>query len=989
MRAVLVPCSTRNYGWIGLKPARCQESAARTGFVNPLSRRDAADGRFQANPAGGGQGAVGFVARRQRMYPYVILLASRPQPLGPPSTRNYGWNRALGMKNNVPPSGPGTKQQTNVHRFALCASEAYRTRIFRRILIYVFALMALIGTAAGSAWAAGTAPPLLIKLRTAVYAHYHLVKCQAEPSANGLKAARDAVNQADVQLAAALPQAFGMSGVRALFTVRANGPVSSRWKQIGQLLGKPGAWYLGIDAMNIGTSNRPHRLVSVVAGRMQREKIFRVRGPAGPFELEQVIIKAAVIQGFSYISYKVPNRSVLVRPRTQVIDQSAVQKARTRLVVSLTAAKKAGFPNLQHQLELLLPKSQYVKVPSGVCTGLGNLLSLQALASLNADNVTSVIKAKTWPCAALQLWRDRRLAEVFAVSNSSWRNRPLANSILASLWAAGHSRQPAVDLANLAMICGTEQLGSFKITPTAHTIASVVLLSMAHYVWENRKNYPGLSYPANFSGPKVLSILCGLWRLTPDQIRTIAKALYPIAYAETEIILLRNGINRGRKLSRQVAARIQHLAGDALKISPDSPEVELLAAELFRHTGDIQGACAVLQRVLANKNSTNWCRAEAMFVLGKIAATGDRGAPHSYVQAMVWYRKAAALGSASAMTNIGLLYARGQGVPQDYAKAIAWWRKAAAARDVAATVDIGSFYTKGKGVPQDYAQAMAWYLRAAAMGSGEAMCRIGLLYVKGHGVPQDYAKAMAWWRKAAAAGNGAAMGNIGLLYANGNGVLRIYAKALAWYLRAAAAGYAPAMNSIGVLYANGNGVPKDYATAMAWYRRAAAAGYVPAMTQIGLMYLKGQGVPKDIAKAKAWFGKAAAAGNSEAMAIIGTMYIQGIGVRQDYARALAWYRKAAAADYAPAMNNIGFLYFNGHGVPKDYAKAIEWYRKAAVAGCATAMTQIGVMYFKGQGVPKNLAKAKAWFEKAAVAGDPRGKQALEELQELVPATTRK
>ena len=92
----LVPCSTRNYGWIGLKPARCQESAARTGFVNPLSRRDAAAGRFQANPMGGGQGAVGFVARRQRMYPYVILLASRPQPLGPPSTRNYGWNRAPG-----------------------------------------------------------------------------------------------------------------------------------------------------------------------------------------------------------------------------------------------------------------------------------------------------------------------------------------------------------------------------------------------------------------------------------------------------------------------------------------------------------------------------------------------------------------------------------------------------------------------------------------------------------------------------------------------------------------------------------------------------------------------------------------------------------------------------------------------------------------------------------------------------------------------------
>ena len=92
----LVLCSLRHYRLLGLKPARCQESAARTEFINPLSRHDAADGRFQANPTGGGQEAVGFVARRQRMYPYAILLAPRPQPLGPPSTRSDGGNRALG-----------------------------------------------------------------------------------------------------------------------------------------------------------------------------------------------------------------------------------------------------------------------------------------------------------------------------------------------------------------------------------------------------------------------------------------------------------------------------------------------------------------------------------------------------------------------------------------------------------------------------------------------------------------------------------------------------------------------------------------------------------------------------------------------------------------------------------------------------------------------------------------------------------------------------
>ena len=65
-------------------------SAARTGFVNPLSRRDAADGRFQANPTGGGQGAVGFGARRQCMFPYTFLLPSRPQRLGWPDENASG-----------------------------------------------------------------------------------------------------------------------------------------------------------------------------------------------------------------------------------------------------------------------------------------------------------------------------------------------------------------------------------------------------------------------------------------------------------------------------------------------------------------------------------------------------------------------------------------------------------------------------------------------------------------------------------------------------------------------------------------------------------------------------------------------------------------------------------------------------------------------------------------------------------------------------------
>ena len=53
-------------------------------------------GRLRPTPQGGGQEAEGFGARRQCMFPYTILLPSRPQPPGPPSILIFRRDRALG-----------------------------------------------------------------------------------------------------------------------------------------------------------------------------------------------------------------------------------------------------------------------------------------------------------------------------------------------------------------------------------------------------------------------------------------------------------------------------------------------------------------------------------------------------------------------------------------------------------------------------------------------------------------------------------------------------------------------------------------------------------------------------------------------------------------------------------------------------------------------------------------------------------------------------
>jgi len=252
-----------------------------------------------------------------------------------------------------------------------------------------------------------------------------------------------------------------------------------------------------------------------------------------------------------------------------------------------------------------------------------------------------------------------------------------------------------------------------------------------------------------------------------------------------------------------------------------------------------------------------------VFQAGRIAAEQK-----DYLQASQLFEKAAAAGSAVAITNLGNLYFRGDGVPQDYAKARQLFEKGAAAGISVAMNNLGSLYENGNGVPKDYVEARKWFEEAAAAGQPNAMNALGSIYYNGSGVPKDYAQARQWYQKAAAAGQANAMTNLGLLYNNGNGVAQDYAAARTWYEKAAAAGQANAMTNLGLLYYNGNGVAQDYAAARTWYEKAAAAGSSVAMFSLGLLYQNGHGVPQDYAAARTWYVKAAAAGYEPANAMI-------------------------------------------------------------------------------------------------------------------------
>ena len=91
------------------------------------------------------------------------------------------------------------------------------------------------------------------------------------------------------------------------------------------------------------------------------------------------------------------------------------------------------------------------------------------------------------------------------------------------------------------------------------------------------------------------------------------------------------------------------------------------------------------------------------------------------MEAAYWYRLAAADGEAKALTNLGILMARGQGIasPDPEAARLLWW-DAAAQGEAIAMFNLGAMYERGIGVAADADTARKWYERAAARNHPQA-----------------------------------------------------------------------------------------------------------------------------------------------------------------------------------------------------------------------------------------------------------------------------
>ena len=116
-----------------------------------------------------------------------------------------------------------------------------------------------------------------------------------------------------------------------------------------------------------------------------------------------------------------------------------------------------------------------------------------------------------------------------------------------------------------------------------------------------------------------------------------------------------------------------------------------------------------------------------------------------YLEAIEYWKKAAAAGDAGSAYRLSEEYFDAKIVGRDIELAIRYLMQAADKCDLRALTDLASMYDYGTGVPQDRKRAAELYLRAAKLGMSAAMFNIASMLETGEGVAQDKIEAYKFY----------------------------------------------------------------------------------------------------------------------------------------------------------------------------------------------------------------------------------------------------
>jgi hypothetical protein len=128
-----------------------------------------------------------------------------------------------------------------------------------------------------------------------------------------------------------------------------------------------------------------------------------------------------------------------------------------------------------------------------------------------------------------------------------------------------------------------------------------------------------------------------------------------------------------------------------------------------------------------------------------------KGVPSpSYLEAAVYFQKAADEGIVQAQHNLALMYEYGMGIRQDFVKATELYKRAAEQNYVESMYNLALMYAYGRpGFPQDYQRARSLFDAGARMNHAPSMYYIGIYKTYGYGCQINYEQAINWFERAA------------------------------------------------------------------------------------------------------------------------------------------------------------------------------------------------------------------------------------------------
>ena len=280
-------------------------------------------------------------------------------------------------------------------------------------------------------------------------------------------------------------------------------------------------------------------------------------------------------------------------------------------------------------------------------------------------------------------------------------------------------------------------------------------------------------------------------------------------------------------------------------------------------------------------------------------------------------------GSASSQSLLGYYYNNGLGVAKNNVQAVYWFRKAAAQGDTYAEYILGMRYAIGDGVAKDVIEAYA-YLSLA----GETN-KVRSLETKM--TPDQIATGQkrALELKKEIAANIAAKKEGKFPSSVSAGMTPEEVKAFKDEMKKAEKGDRVAQYNLGNCYYNGEGVTKDQVQAAAWWRKAADQGYADAQSRLGLSYELGYGVAKDQVQAVSWYRKAAEQGHAKAQSYLGICYQFGLGVAKDEIEAYAFYDLAKITEDMTKKLYVLELTLSPAQIAAGQKRSIELQKKIA------------------------------------------------------------